>query len=159
MKKFHSLLCLVLLLGSLLLPNKSFSQLKKYRFEQIDTLQNREKRKIIIFIHTDWCQFCQAMQNTTFKNRDLIDKLNTNFYFIDLDAEETRDISFLGRTFRFKPSGNKTGIHELATELATINGKLAYPSLCILNTKYEIIFQYANYLNAEELLKILEKLK
>ena len=103
MKKFHSLLCLVLLLGSLLLPDKSFSQLKKYRFEQIDALQNREKRKIIIFIHTDWCQFCQAMQNTTFKNRDLIDKLNTNFYFIDLDAEETRDISFLGRTFRFKP--------------------------------------------------------
>jgi thioredoxin-related protein len=141
------------------ITSPGFCQLQKKSFEAIDSLQQIEKRKIIVFIHTDWCQFCQRMKSTTFKNPEIIGRLNSNFYFIDFNAEEKRDIAFNKQTFQYKPSGNNVGVHELALDLGTISGQITYPVLCVLNEKNEIIFQYNNYLNPKDFKALLEKLK
>ena len=133
------------------------AQLKTYRFEQIDSLQLVEKRAVIVFIHTDWCQFCQAMKAKTFKNEQVISKLNQKFYFVDFNAEEQRTIWFNNTVYKFKPSGNNVGLHELALELGTINNQISYPTLCVLNYKNEIVFQYSGFLNAKNLLHLLKK--
>ena len=136
-----------------------FAQLQSISFEEIDSLQTIEKRKTIIFIQTDWCQFCHAMKNTTFKNEAVISELNTAFYFVDFNAEEKRTVVFNKTTFQFKPTGNNSGTHELAIALGTINKQLYFPVLCILNTENEIIFQHSGYLKPKELKLILAKLK
>lgn len=136
-----------------------FAQLHSVEFEQIDSLQRIEKKKTIVFIHTDWCQFCHAMKNTTFKNENIIKELNDNFYFIEFNAEEKRTIVFNKAIFKFKSTGNTLGIHELAIQLATINKQLNYPVLCVLNSENEIIFQDNNYIKPREFKLILEKLK
>ena len=150
---------LVLIIFFLGIVSTGFCQLKSRTFEAIDSLQQIQKRKIIVFIHTDWCQFCQRMKSTTFKNQEIIDILNSDFYFIDLNAEEKRDISFNNQVFKYQPSGNNVGINELAIQLGTINNQIVYPVLCVLNDKNEIILQYSNYLNATDFKLILEKLK
>lgn len=137
----------------------SFAQIKTQQFEQIDSLQKIEKRTIVVFIHTDWCKYCQAMQHTTFKNDSIIQILNNNFYFIELNAEEKRDITFNQHTFKFLPTGANTGTHELATQLGTVNNKTSYPTLCFLNANNEIVFQYDQYINAQDLQDILTRLK
>ena len=136
-----------------------FGQLKSHSFEEMDSLQKIQKRKIIVFIHTDWCQFCQRMKATTFKNQEIIQKLNSEFYFIDFNAEEKRDITFNNLTFQYKPSGNNVGVHELALQLGTINNQITYPVLCVLNERNEIVFQHTNYLNLKEFFILLNKLK
>jgi thioredoxin-related protein len=136
-----------------------FAQLKTYSFEQIDSLQRDKNRKIIVFIHTDWCKYCQAMKNSTFKNKEVIKSLNENFYFVTLNAEEKHTITFNSRKFVFKTNGNTTGIHELAYELATINNQTTYPTICILTAQNEIVFQESNYLPTKEFLMVLKKLK
>ena len=136
-----------------------YAQLHSIAFEQIDSLQNVEKRKTIVFIQTDWCQFCHAMKNTTFKNEGIISQLNTNFYFVDFNAEEKRTIVYNKTTFSFKPTGNTSGTHELAIALGTIDKQLNFPVLCVLNSENEIIFQHSGYLNPKEFKLILEKLK
>ena len=150
---------LVLIIFFLGIVSTGFCQLKSRTFEAIDSLQQIQKRKIIVFIHTDWCQFCQRMKSTTFKNQEIIQKLNSDFYFIDLNAEEKRDISFNNQVFKYQPSGNNVGINELAIQLGTINNQIVYPVLCVLNDKNEIILQYSNYLNATDFKLLLEKLK
>lgn len=150
---------LVLIIFFLGIVSTGFCQLKSRTFEAIDSLQQIQKRKIIVFIHTDWCQFCQRMKSTTFKNQEIIQKLNSDFYFIDLNAEEKRDISFNNQVFKYQPSGNNVGINELAVQLGTINNQIVYPVLCVLNDKNEIILQYSNYLNATDFKLLLEKLK
>ncbi|WP_343696073.1 thioredoxin fold domain-containing protein [Flavobacterium sp.] len=141
------------------ITSTGFCQLKNRTFEDVDSLQQIQKRKIIVFIHTDWCQFCQRMKATTFKDKEIIEKLNSNFYFVDFNAEEKRDITFHNQTFKYKPSGNNIGVHELALELGTINDQIVYPVLCVLNEKNEIIFQNNSYLNPKDLKLLLEKLK
>jgi hypothetical protein len=49
------------------------------------------------------------------------------------------------------------GTHQLAKNLATIKGRILYPTLCILNSKNEIIYQYAGWLQVDEMVEILEK--
>ncbi|MDR6764055.1 thioredoxin-related protein [Flavobacterium sp. 2755] len=141
------------------ITSTGFCQLKSRTFEEIDSLQQIQKRKIIVFIHTDWCQFCQRMKASAFKNQEIIEKLNTKFYFIDFNAEEKRDITFNNQIFKYKPSGNNVGVHELALQLGTINNQIVYPVLCVLNEKNEIILQYSNYLSPKDFNLLLEKLK
>jgi thioredoxin-related protein len=150
------LILLILFFG---ITSTGFCQLKTSTFEEVDSLQQIQKRKTIIFIHTDWCQFCQRMKATTFKNQEIIDKLNSDFYFIDFNAEEKREITFQNQTFKFKPTGNNVGVHELALQLGIINNQITYPVLCVLNEKNEIIFQYNFYLSQNDFKLLLEKLK
>lgn len=99
------------------------------------------------------------MKTTTFKNKEIIESLNSDFYFIDFNAEEKRDITFNNQLFQYKPSGNNVGVHELALQLGTINSQIVYPVLCVLNEENQIILQYSNYLNAKDFKFLLEKLK
>jgi thioredoxin-related protein len=150
------LVILLLLFGGI---SFGYSQLRSVSIEKIDSLQHIQKRNTIVFIQTDWCQFCHTMKNTTFKNEAIIKELNTSFYFVPFNAEEKRSVVFNKTTFRFTPAGNNTGTHELAAALGTIRKQLTFPVICALNSENEIIFQHSGYLNAKEFKLILEKIK
>jgi thioredoxin-related protein len=150
MKPSKTIYTLLLIGISFLIPIASFSQITSYKFEQLDSLQKAEKRNVAVFIHTNWCKYCHTMQNTTLKNDSIIEQLNKKFYFINLNAEQKKDIVFNGHTFKYKPTGINTGIHELAEQLATIS---------FLNTNNEIIFQYNQFINSTNLDIILKRLK
>ena len=99
------------------------------------------------------------MKNTTFQDSVVVNLLNKHFYFISFDAEHKGEISFSGHTFKYIPHGTRSGTHQLAQQLATINNKIAYPTICILNDENEIVFQIASALNTTEFLSILQPLK
>ena len=136
-----------------------FAQLKIHTFEEAEKLSKENPKPFVVFIHTSWCNYCKMMENSTFKNAEIIDLLNSDFYFISLDAESKDDIRFNNHTFQFKPKGQNTGIHELATALATIDSQVVYPTLTILQTDFSIVFQKHSFLSGKELLVILEKTK
>ena len=136
-----------------------FAQLKTYSFEEVEKLSKENPKPIVVFIHTSWCKYCKMMEHATFKNTEIITVLNTDFYFISLDAENKNNITFNNHTFKFKPTGQNTGIHELATALVTIDGEVVYPTITILDADFSILFQKHSYLNAKALTAILEKIK
>ena len=137
----------------------SFGQLKTYSFEEAEKLAKENPKPFVVFIHTSWCNYCKMMENSTFKNETVITKLNNDFYFISLDAETKEDIVFNNHRFSFIPKGQNTGIHELASALATINSQVVYPTLTILQSDYSIVFQKHSFLSSKELLAVLEKIK
>lgn len=157
MKKYKNIVQKVMLIAVVLFPFSALAQPKSYSFAELYNLQKTEKKNTLVFIHTDWCRYCQSMKNTTFKDKEIIRLINEQFWFADLNAEEKQDIIFNGYTFKYKPTGSSTGIHELAEQLATINGKVSYPALCILNAEHEIIFQYDQFLSSADLLKVLNE--
>lgn len=150
---------LILFIIFFAITSTGFCQLKSRTFEEVDSLQQIQKRKIIIFIHTDWCQFCQRMKTTTFKNQEIMNKLNSDFYFVDFNAEEKRNVIFNNQVFKYQPTGSNVGVHELALQLGTIKNQIVYPVLCVLNEKKEIILQYNNYLSPKDFNLLLEKLE
>lgn len=152
---FSHILKGICIVGGLALHIAGFSQIKSLEFEDVESLQQKDEKNLIVFVYTDWCGFCNAMQKTTFGNAKVIEKIHKDFYFIRLNAEEKRAIDFYNTTFKFKPTGKNTGIHELAEALATIDKKVSYPALVVLNSKNEIIFQHSGFLKATEVSEVL----
>ncbi len=148
MKKFTILFFLII-------ANQIFAQINTYTFEQAEKLSIENPKPFVIFIHTNWCKICKMMENTTFKNKDVIQNLNQNFYFISFNAEDKKEIQFHQNTFKFKPKGTNSGIHELAELLSN----QTYPTITILHPDYSIVTQIESFVNAKTLLKILENAK
>ena len=128
-------------------------QNKPVQFEELKALQAAEPRPLVVLIRTDWCKYCHAMQNTMIKNPKVSQLLRNEFYTVFLNAEEKKNILFAGREFKVR-----NGVNELATELATVNGRVSYPTLCILNAKNEIIYQYDGFLSVQALENTLKKI-
>lgn len=136
----------------------AFAQPNTLAFEAVDSLQQKSPRPVVVFIHTDWCRFCFAMKTRNFTDEAVVEVLNEHFYFVDFDGESTRPVIFKGRTYNHKPTGANTGVHELAEFLGSINGKVTYPTLCILNSEYELVYQHNSFMNADELMGVLDYL-
>jgi thioredoxin-related protein len=151
--------CIYILLIFFWAIPSGFAQLKTYTFEEAEKVVKENPKPLVVFIHTSWCKYCKMMENSTFKNTDIITLLNNNFYFISFDAESKEDIHFNNHTFSFKPNGQNTGIHELATALATINSQVVYPTVTVLQPDFSIVFQKHSFLSNKELVTILGKLK
>lgn len=129
------------------------AQNKPVQFEELKALQTIEPRPVVVLISTDWCKYCHAMQNTMLSNPKISLLLRNKFYTVYLNVEEKKNIFFAGREFKFK-----SGVNELAGELATVNGRISYPTLCILNTKNEIIYQYGGFLSVKAMEYALKKI-
>ena len=134
-----------------------FAQLKTLTFEEAERIALQNPKPIVVFIHTNWCNYCKMMENSTFKNKEVIHLLNEGFYFVAFNAETKHKITFNNYTFQYQPTGPNSGIHELATALATIDNHVSYPTIAILDDKKNILFQKQSYLSAKELQSILEK--
>ena len=139
--------------------NECLAQLKTVSLTELDSLQTLEQRPVVTFIHTDWCKYCLQMKSKTLNNDSVISVLNKSFYFVDLDAESKKVMSYGGHAFKFKPTGSDTGVHELAEQLGMINGKLDYPTVSVINAKNEIVFQHGGLLQTDELLTVLRALQ
>ena len=148
----------ILLIFFWIIPS-GFAQLKTHTFEEAEKLSTENPKPFVVFTYASWCNFCKKMENSTFKNPEIITILNADFYFIPLDAESKNNIDFNNHTFKFIPNGPTTGLHELAISLATINSQLIYPTITILGSDYSILFQKHSFINARELKLVLEKLQ
>ena len=131
------------------------TKLHSRNFSTLDSLMKVEKRPVAVFLKAPWCHYCKNMEQTTFREQTIIQMLNQQYYFVSFDGESRQAITFRGKTFGYRPSGRNTGTHELATAIGTVDGQLAYPTLTILNTEFEIIFQYPAFLTAKELQTVL----
>ena len=155
MKEIRRLLILTLLLTC---AERLSAQVSPVKFSDIEGLQQKEKRIVMVIIGTEWCKYCNAIKQTVLKNKKLTGTLERSFYTVFLNAEYKHNIFFAGREFKYNPSGVNTGMHELANELGTINKQLSFPSLCFLNEKNEIIYQHSGFLDPVSLASLLEKL-
>lgn len=146
------------LITSLLMARPAFAQLKTAGFEQLDSLQKIDKKPVVVFLHTSWCKYCAMMMNTAFEDKEVITTLNEKFHLVFFNPEEKKNILFRNTLFKYQSTGLNTSMNELALRLALIDGQLMYPSICILNPGYQIIYQHAGFLRTKEFLKILDTL-
>lgn len=131
--------------------------LRIFSFSEVEQLQRKTPKPVVVFLHTDWCKFCHAMKTTTLRNEKVIRLLNDSFYMIMLNGEEKKDIVWFGKKFKYKPTGTDTGTHELTTALASIQGKISYPTTTILNSKIEIDLQIGGHVDSKSMQVILKK--
>lgn len=136
----------------------SFFQLKaqqNYNFNQIDSLQLTKRKNVIIFVSTNWCKHCKAMEDAVFTEIRLRKLINEQFYFVKLNAEDKQIIIYNGSKFFYQPS---LGYHQMAISLSN-NGKLVFPSIYVLSYTNEILYHKEGFINSVDLFNDLNSIK
>jgi thioredoxin-related protein len=125
---------------------------KYYSFSQLDSLQKIEKKNVVVFVSTNWCNYCKIMEQKVFKKPKIAQQLSNSYHLIKLDAEDKNAIFYRGQNFKYNAS---LGYHEIALSLFA-NQKLIFPSLCILNSENQMLYQHQGFTNEASLSQILQ---
>jgi thioredoxin-related protein len=104
-----------------------------------------EKRKIFVDVYTDWCGWCKHMDSTTFLNPAVASYLNDHYYAVKFNAEQTQDIFFKDKVYRFQKNGSR-GYHELAA--LWLNNRLSFPTVVVLDENLTLIQPVPGYQDA-----------
>ncbi len=105
-------------------------------WEEAVTLSQKQKRKVLLDVYTQWCQWCERMDKATFQNPEIARYINENFYAVKFDAETKEDLTYKAKVYKFVRSG-KHGYNELA--VVFLGERLSFPSLVFLDEDLGLI--------------------
>ncbi len=120
--------------------------------EEAVELQQKEPRKIIMDFYTNWCGPCKLLDRNTFKNKDVANYINKNFYAVKFNAEGKEVVNFNGNEFtnpKYDPSrkNKRNHVHQL-TQYFSVT---AFPTMVFLDEEGNLITQVKGYQNPQQL--------
>ena len=63
------------------------NQIQWRSIEEVEALQMKEARKVLMDVYTTWCGPCKLMMKNTFSNKNVIEYINKHYYAVKFDAE------------------------------------------------------------------------
>ncbi len=72
---------------------KEHQEIKWYSFEEGLKVAKKEKKLILLDIYAKWCHWCNVMENTTYRNKAVIELINKYYIPVRVDADERPDIN------------------------------------------------------------------
>ncbi|MFO8234358.1 MAG: DUF255 domain-containing protein [Bacteroidales bacterium] len=117
-------------------------------FEEAVEKNKNNPKKILIDVYTDWCGWCDKMEENTFNHPEIAKYINKHFYPVRFDAESSEEVTFRGKTFK-KEGDKKRSPHQLA--VALLQGKMSYPSVAYLNEDNQLITAVPGYYEAKDM--------
>lgn len=142
---FTSLLFVTLFFGSFA-PQQMHEEggIKWYSFEELNKLQQKKPRKIVVDVYTDWCGWCKKMDKSTFADKQVGEYVNKNYYAVKLDAESNKKILFNGKVMTER---------ELASTIFAATG---YPTTVYLDEELKVLTTVSSYLDIAMFTKIVK---
>lgn len=119
-----------------------------YTFKEAVEKNKTNPKKILIDVYTDWCGWCDKMEEETFNHPEIAKYINKHFYAVRFDAESSEEITFRGKTFK-KEGNKKRSPHQLAAAL--LQGKMSYPSVAYLNEDNQLITAVPGYYGPKDM--------
>ena len=150
---------LTLLLGSTTLLAQH-ATINWMSIEEMEKAMEKEPRKIMIDVYTEWCGPCKMMMKNTFTDPDVISYINQNYYAVKFNAEGPESITFRGNTYSnssYDPARGKgrNGTHDLTMAIAPVNGRVAYPTIVYMDEDFKILSPVQGYQQPAQILPIL----
>ncbi|QXP60767.1 thioredoxin family protein [Olleya sp. HaHaR_3_96] len=145
----------------LLISNTRFSQTKHtihwLSFEQLEDSLKSNPKKVIIDFYADWCKPCLKMQKETFTDSLIVHTINKGYYAVKMNIETKDTIHFGNQIFVNKRLKKRNPIHQIPLLMAQQKNKpFSLPALVFLDEQFNHRARYFQYLNANQLLKILK---
>jgi thioredoxin-related protein len=121
---------------------------KAYTFMELEKLQKKNPKKIIVNISAGFCVTGNVMTKTTFCDTAIAAYINKNYYVVNFNAEENDTIVFKKQKY-FKQLINNYPLHNLT--LALTNNRLSLPSLVFLDEQLTTIETLNFYQSPQQL--------
>lgn len=135
----------------MLVPCFYLSQMKTGTFSDLEVQQKENPKPVVIHLYTDWCAVCKIESFRMNKDQELVNMVNDHFYFINFEAEKTKEkIHFQNQDFEYLQNGN-SGIHELALALSKNKNQPVYPLWIFLDKHQNLVYYQEGQMTAEKM--------
>lgn len=124
-----------------------------YSFEEVEKLQKKKPKKVLVNVTSNFCNSCKVMEKTTFVDSAIAGYINKNFYVINFNAESTDTVIFKGTKY-FKGLVNNYPLHTLSAKIT--DNRFSFPALSILDEQMNVIDVLNFYQSPERIKPILE---
>lgn len=120
--------------------------------EEAIELQEKEPRKIIMDVYTNWCGPCKMLDKNTFHNEDVVDYVNEHYYAVKFNAEGSNAVTYKDKTYKnpnYDPAkaNRRNSVHEFSRFLKV----RAYPTMVFFDEKGDFIAPISGYLKPRQL--------
>jgi len=122
---------------------------KIYTIQEIEKLQKKKPKKVLVSITSSFCNTCRVMKRTTYVDSAVAKILNEKYYLVEFNAESNDTIIFKKEKYG-KGLINNFPLHSLSLKLC--NNRFSLPSNCILDEQLNTL-DVINFYYAPELLK------
>ena len=112
--------------------------------EEAQALAEKEPRKVIMDVYTDWCGWCKKMDKTTFADEEVATYVNENFYAVKLKADSNDKVTFKGKEFA-------------KGELAQAFRVTGYPTIVFFDESFSKFQPVSGYRGANDFLALLQQ--
>ncbi len=152
---------MVLVLAQLMVFTKLCAQDRSINwlsFEQLEDSLVVKPKKVYIDFYAKWCAYCKKMDETAYKDPQIIKTLNTEYYAVKMDAETTDAITFDGQIFVNKQVHKKRNpVHEIPLLLASRDKfPFSLPAIVVLDESFQITGRYFEYLSPKRMISVLK---
>lgn len=125
---------------------------KIYSVSELEKLQKKKPKKVLVNINADFCNTGRVMTQTTFVDTLIASYINKYFYLVNINAASNDTIVFKNEKY-FKVLTNNFPLHSLALKFS--NNKLSLPTLCLLDENLNTIDALNFYQSPERIKPIL----
>ena len=125
---------------------------KIYSVSELEKLQKKKPKKVLVNINADFCNTGRVMTQTTFVDTLIASYINKYFYLVNIYAASNDTIIFKNEKY-FKVLTNNFPLHSLALKFS--NNKLSLPTLCLLDENLNTIDALNFYQSPERIKPIL----
>lgn len=127
------------------------SQMKTGTFSDLEVQQKENPKPVVIHLYTDWCAVCKIESYRLNKDKELVNMMNDHFYFVNFEAEKTKErIHFQDQEFEYLQNGN-SGIHELALAFSKNKNQPVYPLWIILDKNQNLVYYHEGQFTPEKM--------
>jgi thiol-disulfide isomerase/thioredoxin len=147
MKKVFILICLII--SSVLWSQKIIE------FSEIEYYLKCETKPLLVYFYTDWCGICQIQTMQIEKDKELIEFLETQVFFVKFNADSTKEFELKGEFFQKSPST----YHDILFAIFDNAHPIHFPAWVVLTPDFEVVFQYFGLLSVKELKSIILKME
>lgn len=130
----------------------SAQEIKWMTFDEALAAQKKAPKKIFMDVYTAWCGPCKMLDKNTFKNKDVADYINENYYAVKFNGEGNEVVNYKGQKFEnkgYNPANaeRRNSAHPFASYLQV----QAYPTMLFFDEKGEYIQPLAGYLTPSQI--------
>ncbi|PXX21570.1 thioredoxin family protein [Arenibacter sp. ARW7G5Y1] len=144
--------------GSCITYAQANTEVQWISFEQLHDSLKVHPKKVFIDFYAAWCSPCLKMDEVAFKDPKVVHKLNKDYYAVKMNVETTDTIIFGQQSFTNKKSNKRNPMHEIPLLLSSRkNAPFTLPAIVLMDSTFKAQARYFQYLDAEQLLSILEK--
>ncbi len=132
--------------------NFAKAPVKLYSVQEVEKLQKKKPKKVLVNVGADFCNTCNIMTKTTFLDTSIANYINKNFYLVNFNAGSKDTIVYKNEKY-FNTLINNFPLHSLSLKLT--NNRFSLPALCMLDEQLNTIDVLNFYQSPEHIKPIL----